>query len=180
MQNSVKKWQTAGFIFTSVLGVILHFLFEWSGQNPIIASFSAVNESIWEHMKILFFPMALFALLESRYVQKAHKDFWCAKLTGIILGIVLIPALYYTVLGMFGKSPDFINIAIFFVVAAIVYTVETALLGAENTDCRAPRLARLLIPALAVLFMVFTFYTPQIPLFRDPISGTYGYQHAAK
>lgn len=176
MNKSVKKWQTAGFLLTSVLGVILHFLFEWTGQNPVVGAFSAVNESIWEHMKILFFPMVLFAVIESRRLAKKEKGFWCAKLTGILLGVILIPVLYYTVSGVFGKSPDYINIAIFFVVAAISYGVETALLHAENGDCRSPRSAQLAAFVLAALFILFTFVTPKIPLFRDPVSGTYGYQ----
>lgn len=33
------------FLFISVLGVLLHFTYEWSGDNPIVALFSAVNES---------------------------------------------------------------------------------------------------------------------------------------
>ena len=176
MHKSITKWQTTGFIFTSVFGVILHFLFEWAGENPIIAGFSAVNESTWEHMKILFFPMAIFALLESRSLQKEHKGFWHAKLTGILLGVILIPALFYTVLGVFGSSPDYMNISIFFVAAAISYGVETALLQGENRDCRTPRSAIFAILFLAALFILFTFVTPQIPLFRDPVSGTYGYQ----
>ena len=176
MQNLIKKWQTAGFIFTSVSGVILHFLFKWSGQNSAIAVISAVNESTWEHMKILFFPMVLFAVIESRTPAKQNQGFWCAKLTGILLGIVLIPVLFYTVLGVFGSSPDYMNIAIFFVAAAISYGVESALLQGENRDCRAPRSAIFAILFLAALFILFTFVPPKIPLFRDPVSGTYGYQ----
>ena len=45
------------FIFISVLGVLLHFTYEWSGNNPIVGLFSATNESTWEHLKLLFFPM---------------------------------------------------------------------------------------------------------------------------
>ena len=47
------------FIFISVLGVLLHFTYEWSGDNAVVGLFSAVNESTWEHLKLLFFPFLL-------------------------------------------------------------------------------------------------------------------------
>lgn len=46
------------FIFISILGVLLHFTYEWSGDNPAVGLFSAVNESTWEHLKLIFFPYA--------------------------------------------------------------------------------------------------------------------------
>lgn len=36
----------------------------------------------------------------------------------ILLGLVLIPVLFYTYNGVFGKSPDWINTAIFYFTAA--------------------------------------------------------------
>ena len=57
MKQSISYWQMAGFLFTSILGTFLHFLFELSGRSVIAAIFSAVNESIWEHMKLIYYPM---------------------------------------------------------------------------------------------------------------------------
>ena len=111
MKKSVFIWQILGFIFTGVAGVVLHFLFDWTNQSIIVALFSAVNESIWEHMKLLFFPMFVFAIIESRYIGNDYKSFWCVKLIGIVLGVALIPILYYTINGIFGSTPDFVNIA---------------------------------------------------------------------
>ena len=64
MIRSISYWQVAGFLFASILGTFLHFLFDLSGQSVIAAIFSAVNESIWEHMKLIYCPMLLFALIE--------------------------------------------------------------------------------------------------------------------
>ena len=52
------------FIFISVLGVLLHFTYEWFGDNAVVGLFSAVNESTWEHLKLLFFPIMLLTILE--------------------------------------------------------------------------------------------------------------------
>ena len=53
-----------GMIFTGITGTLLHFLFQWSTYKPAIALFSSVNESTWEHLKLLFFPVLLYTLLE--------------------------------------------------------------------------------------------------------------------
>ena len=64
MKKSISYRQMMGFLFTSVLGTFLHFLFDLTGGSLPAALVSAVNESIWEHMKLLFYPMVLFALVE--------------------------------------------------------------------------------------------------------------------
>lgn len=51
-------------IVTMILGTLNHFLYDWSGKNPVIALFTPVNESVWEHMKLLFFPFLLLSLIE--------------------------------------------------------------------------------------------------------------------
>ena len=61
MKRTIPYWQVAGFLFTAVLGTFLHFLFDLTGESLVAGLFSAVNESIWEHIKLLFYPMVLFA-----------------------------------------------------------------------------------------------------------------------
>lgn len=172
MKKSIAVWQVAGFVFTGIMGVLLHFLFDWSGGSIIVAPFSAVNESIWEHMKLLFFPMFIFALVESRYID---KNFWCVKLIGIVLGVMLIPVLYYFVNGAFGAMPDWVNIAIFFVTAAASYLIENYLFKQTGITCKSPQAALAILWIIALVFAVFTFAPPQIPLFEDPITGGYGF-----
>lgn len=53
-----------------MLGTFLHFLFDLRGQSVIAALFLAVNESIWEHMKLMYYPMLLFAWLEGHFWGK--------------------------------------------------------------------------------------------------------------
>ena len=173
MKHKITVWQIAGFIFTGLGGVLLHFLYDLSEQNPFAALFSAVNESTWEHMKLLFFPMALFALIQSRRFEETEA-FWCIKLYGILTGLILIPVLFYTLNGVFGPTPDFINIGIFFIAAAASYFLEWKLFTRGNIRCTHSRIALLILALLAVLFALFTFYPPKIPLFCDPQTGTYG------
>ena len=176
MKRSVACWQLAGFLFTSVMGTFLHFLFDLSGQSIVAAIFSAVNESIWEHTKLIYYPMLIFALVEYCFCGKDRENFWCVKLAGILLALVLIPVIYYTYSGILGVSVDWLNITIFFIAAAAAFWLENKLFEGM-WKCPIPQWAAFgIICLIGILFTVFTFLPPQIPFFEDPITGTYGYQ----
>lgn len=159
MKQPICYWQVAGFLFTSVFGTFLHFLFDLSGQSMPAALFSAVNESIWEHMKLIYSPMLLAALVEYYFRGKDHKQFWCIKLAGIGLALYLIPTLYYTYTGIFGVSVDWLNITIFFLAAGAGYWLENYLFQQEYACRLNARIAVFLIAMIGIIFTVFTFYT---------------------
>ena len=173
MKREIGLWQLFGYALTSVGGTLLHYLYEWTGEAVWAAPFSGVNESTWEHMKLLFFPMLFFAVVQSFFFRD-REAFWCMKLRGILLGLALIPVLFYTYNGVIGPSPDYINIAIFFISAAIAFIFETRRFNNESTVCRHPRIAIGALCVIALLFVIFTFVTPEIGIFKDPLTGTYG------
>jgi hypothetical protein len=173
MKGSIKRWQIIGLLVTSIVGTLLHFLYEWLGEAAWIAPFSGVNESTWEHMKLLLWSMFLFSIVQS-FFFKDRKDFWYVKLKGILLGLALIPIIFYTYNGAIGKSPSWFNIAIFFITTAIVYIYETKEFNKNKMKFISPKLAIPLLSAIALLFIAFTFKTPELEIFRDPVSGGYG------
>ena len=68
------------------------------------------------------------------------------------------------------------DIAIFFLATGAGFWVETRTLT-QGKPCRlSNKVAAGVIVLILVLFAVLTFLPPQIPLFQDPISGTYGFQ----
>lgn len=173
MKRNISLWQFAGFAFTSLGGTILHYLYELTGRSVLAAPFSGINESTWEHMKLLFFPLFLFAAIQS-FFFKDYKGFWCVKLAGTAVGLILIPAIFYTYNGAFGKSPDWFNIAIFFICAAVVFLLEAYLLKKDSFKCKRRWIPIAVLCVIGVLFILFTFITPTLPLFLDPLTGTHG------
>ena len=88
------------FIFISVLGVLLHFTYEWSGDNAVVGLFSAVNESTWEHLKLLFFPFLLLTILEVLLRgNMLPEQFPPARVLGILAGMGGIVVGFYTLRG---------------------------------------------------------------------------------
>lgn len=178
MKKQVAFWQMGGFICTAVVGTLLHFLFDWSGGSAFVALFSAVNESIWEHLKLLFYPMMAVAVVEYFFWGKDIATFWCVKLTGVLLGLILIPVIYYTYTGILGMNADWFNIAIFFLAAGAVYWAESRLFQQDRSCFLCSKMAVSLLALIALVFTVLTFSPPHIPLFQDPVTGTYGYSTA--
>lgn len=183
MKRSIGLWQLMGFAVTSLGGTVLHFLYDWLSGTVWVAPFSGVNESTWEHMKLLFFPTFVFALVQSLFFRD-YNEFWYVKLRGITFGLALIPIIFYTYNGVIGRSPDWINIAIFFVSAAVMYLYEMRLFGRSGTDRQGRRSLQwaclAVLCVIGVLFIVFTFKTPEIGIFKDPLTGTYGINNACR
>lgn len=173
MKRKFWLWQLMGFSLVSLGGVLLHFLYDITGGSVLVAPFSGVNESTWEHMKLLFWPMLLFAVIEAAFFRD-RPDFWCIKLRGILLGLTLIPVIFYTYNGAVSKSPDWLNIAIFFVAAALGFVYEITLYNKKPPIFCRKGLAALTLVALAATFVVFSFAAPHLGIFRDPITGGYG------
>ena len=144
MKRTIWIWELFGFAVTVLCGTLLHFLYDWLGGAVFVAPFSGVNESTWEHMKLLFWPMLIFALFE-RLFFKGETNFWWIKLKGIALGLLLIPVLFYTYNGAVGKSPDWLNIAIFVVSAAVAYLWETKQLQKNHAPAFSNQWALILI-----------------------------------
>lgn len=173
MKRSISMWEFVGFGVAAAGGTLLHFLYDWLGKAAWIAPFSGVNESTWEHMKLLFWPMFIYAIFESFFFRD-REDFWCVKLRGTLLGLALIPMIFYTYNGAVGRSPDWLNIAIFFISAAVAYIYEARLFNSGKVKCRSQKLAFAVLCVIALLFVLFTFRTPEIGIFLDPVTGTYG------
>ena len=173
MKQNVLFWQFAGFCLTALGGTLLHFLYEWTGGALVAAPFSGVNESTWEHMKLLYFAWLGFALFQYRSFRD-YRGFWAVKCRGLLAGLLTVPVLFYTYNGAFGKSPDWLNITIFFVATAVTYGVEYRLFHRGKLAHRSPAIPLGVILLVGVLFVAFTFVPPRLPLFRDPLTGDYG------
>lgn len=153
------------FIVISVLGVLLHFTYDWSGNNPVVGLFSAVNESTWEHLKLLFFPMLFLALIELLFLRRRLPDNYLqARTLGILSGMAFIIITFYTVWGILGKLVDSINIAIYFLGVLVALLCENKLYKHTKISAFA---SACILAILTGAFFAFTHMSPDIGLFFD-------------
>jgi hypothetical protein len=173
MNRKLLAYELTGALFIIILGTMLHFTFKWSGNNPLVAVFSADNESVWEHLKLVFWPTLLYALIEFVPLRGKANNFVFAKTAELYLMIALIPTIFYTYTAFIGESLA-IDIGSFMVVAVVGQLFSYKLLTVRQFPRWVTWVSLFFFALLLVLFVVFTFYPPHFQLFFDPESGAYG------
>lgn len=171
--KSIFKFQIFSIIFVSILGTLLHFTYDWSNNNVLVGIFSAINESTWEHLKLLFYPMLLTTIIGYFYLGKNTSNFLCAKTLGIVAAMIFTIVFFYTYTGILGTNVDILNIATFFI-AVILGEFVAYKYMLSNNPCDE-KTAIIILIILLLCFTIFTFFPPQIGLFKDPISGAFGF-----
>lgn len=168
-------WEAAGFFFVAAAGTLLHFLYNWSGESAFVAAFSAINESVWEHMKLLLVPMFLFSVVQIWALWKTYPNFLAVRAVSTLTGLILIPVLYYTYTGVLGYRVSWVNVVIFYLADLGAFLLDHRLLrrGRFNSPWQQ-LLGVVVLWALAFCFVWCTFRTPQLGLWRDPATGQIG------
>ena len=159
-------------------GVLLHFLYEWTGKNLFVGLFSAVNDSTWEHLKLLFIPYTVLGIFEHAIYGRHVYNFFSAKLFGAVVGLLNITMSYYFYTGAFGIDNPALNIGIFISSVFIAYFLawRRMAMPVRIGGGLWESLSILLFGVICASFFIFTLYPPEIPLFLDPITKSYGVQ----
>ena len=154
-----------GWIWSIAVGTILHFLYAWSGENRVVGLYSAVSESTWEHLKLLFFPVLVYTVWEYLWVGHRWKGYVLARAEGVLLGMLAIVALFYTYTGIFGRHWLWADILTFVAGTAVTawYTWHRV------PQCRGDsRVGGLIFAVLTICFGILTFYPPAFGMFAAP------------
>ena len=170
---TIKRWQIFATIFCLIFGTLLHFTYEWFNYNMIIGLFSAVNESTWEHLKLLFYPMFIISIIGHFVIGKKSSNYWLSQIIGISASLIFVVIFFYTYTGIIGKNLMILDISSFVIGILIGEYIMYKILK-SNTIYKAELPSIILLIILLLCFIVFTIYPPKIPLFEDPIYGTFG------
>jgi len=166
MKISERTNLITGILFTLILGTLLHFFYEWSGENPFVALFSPVNESVWEHLKLLFFPAFLYTLFEVIVLFKISGRFLTARIAGVLLGMFFIVSAFFTYTGISGRSFLVMDILIF-IISVLIAFCSSRYFEVHCPGLHLPLLANYaLLLLLVIFFFSFTFSPPGLPLFQ--------------
>lgn len=170
--SSVLKFEIISSIFIMLVGTLLHFTFGWSNNNLLVGTFSPINESIWEHLKLLFFPMLISTIIGYFYTGKHIPNYLCSKALGIILSMSFIVVFFYTYTGIIGTNFAIVDISSFFI--AVLLGQYLAYRKMQSTSSCNNLIPIIICLILYLCFLIFTFSPPHIALFKDPITGMFG------
>lgn len=176
-REKMTKWRRFSIIailFSSFIGTLLHFTYEWSNGNSIIAAFSPVNESVWEHLKLVFFPMLVMSIVGFVWKGKEIKNYWCIRFFSILIAISFITIFFYTYTGVIGQNYAILDIGSFLVAIVLgEYDTYKQIIKAEEKAGSMP-ICIIALMILTIAFITFTYWTPRINYFRDSSTGNYG------
>ena len=167
MQKKLLYYSLFGIVFVFITGTLLHFIYEWSGFNSFVGAIAPVNESTWEHMKMLFFPMLFFTIWETVILKKEFPGILCGNVAGILSGTFLIPIIFYTYTGICGYHILFMDILTFLISVVLAFAVSFYVTKKEGNRTICLILSGIVF-LLLICFLIFTFNPPDIGLFKIP------------
>ena len=174
MGKLIFRWELAGIGFIILAGSALHFVFEWTGYWRPAALIAAVNESMWEHLKMAFWPGLMFALVEYPFIRKAAHNVWVAKGLGLFTMPVVIVALFYGYKAILGRDYLWMDILIFALAVVAGQLVSYRILIAPRMGRYVQWGGMILLVILIAAFSSFTYRPPRLFLFEDPRTHEYG------
>ncbi|MBE6727013.1 MAG: hypothetical protein E7562_00015 [Ruminococcaceae bacterium] len=158
------------FFIIGIIGTLMHFIYEWSGENPVVGLFAPINESIWEHQKLLFFPSIAYSAFSYLKDRKYPND-PISTLFGVISGMLSIITLYYTYKGIIGKDIGWLNIVIFYIGVAVFLITKRIIRKNRVLTGITPNIAAIIIILiLSILFGIWTYMPPKLGIFTPPMA----------
>lgn len=169
----IVKWEIVGVFWIIIIGSLLHFTFELANKSLLVALFSPVNESVWEHMKLGYWALVFFMLIEYWFVRDYTNSFFIAKTIGILVMNIFIIVAFYSYTAIVKKPILIMDIAIFIVGAILCQFTSIKIMG-KDIGNNVDKIGLVVFILIGAILILFTFKTPHLPIFKDPSKGTYG------
>lgn len=159
------KRTVPAFLVTAALATALHEAYRLC-PVPLVGLLAPVNESVWEHMKLLFWPFLLAGFWRNRGAEDPQR-LWsgtlCALL-GMPLGVL---GIYYVLLGAFGVQALWIDLGLFYGALLLGFLLEDRLQRSGRL-CWAAGVLVIAAGLYGAALILFTMAPPQLPLFLPP------------
>ena len=173
----IRKLSIAGAIFALILGTLLHFTYHWSGNNIIVGLFSPINESVWEHLKIVVVPLLLFAFVDYYYLRGKVTNYCFALAKEVGIASVVIVGGFYIYTAILGTDYLLVDIGLFVLAIVLAKWGGYIFLSGRFKSYEFKGINAISVVFLVVylaLIVYFTFSPPRLGVFKDPETGTYG------
>ncbi len=160
----------------ALIGGLLHFTYGWSKQNKIVAIFSAVNESTWEHVKLALSGVFCCMLVDVWFLGD-NPNYWLARSVSFLIPVAIIPLLFYGY-QIWSKCPIlWVDILIFFVAAVLSSAAFVGILQSPAIGAMGGAVSIVISVVIITAYLLLTrFPLHNNFLFEDPVTHEYGYE----
>ncbi|WP_294405522.1 DUF6512 family protein [uncultured Clostridium sp.] len=101
-----ERWILLGIPFLFIIGSIFHFIYEWTGKNIIIGLISPIDESIFQHIKMVIMLVigwwTLYYYFKGRKDNISEEKWFSGGVVSLISSMILIPSIFYLYTGALG------------------------------------------------------------------------------
>ena len=171
----MKKIKFIGAIVIFLLTVLYHFLYDWL-PNPVFSVFFPVNESIWEHMKLLYSGIFTWGVIEYFIFRKkniSYRNFFSTLFLEMVTSIMVYLIMYLPLYNVFGENMV-ISIGLLIIVIILEEIFSYYLLSYSKENKILDRISILFVVLGFVVFLCFTYDPPRNYIFYDIVSNKYG------
>lgn len=170
---SLKKIKIINVVFLFLLSFLWHFMYDWFPNN-IFALVFPVNESIWEHMKIIYYCLLLGSVLEFYLCKKNNikiNNFYIEAMVKSLLGVIFYLIIFIPLYLWLGESM-IISIGLMLVTYVFMEYIGYKILVGEELNINI--LPVIIIVLGCIMFVILTFYPLHNFLFFDEVKFGYG------
>ncbi len=171
---SLKKTKISSAIIIFILCIIFHYIYSWF-PNKLFSIFFPVNESIWEHMKLIMSSILFNSFLEYFLLKKNNIPFnnyitsiFLSGTLGIIIFLIIYLPLYY----LFGEN-FILNIIILFITICLCEIISYYILKSKK-QYFIDYISLLGLILVYIVFGILTYYPVINDLFYDKSKEKYG------
>lgn len=172
MENH-KRLYVVSFIIFTLIGSLLHFAFDFTNSNLFVGLFTPVNESVWEHFKLVLVPLTLFAIVIFLLKKDTLNNIMFATSFSIILSNIFIYVIF-TLYGALGFPESVISSITIYALGMALGFLLIYIFSHSTNFANTNIIGTILIFLIYISFMTLTFYPPHLEIFRDKITNTYG------
>lgn len=170
---SLKKIKIINVVFLFLLSFLWHFVYDWFPNN-IFALFFPVNESIWEHMKIIYYCLFMGSILEFVLCKKNNikiNNFYIEAMVKSILVVIFYLIIFVPFYLWLGESM-LISISLMLITYIFMEYIGYKILTGEEMNINI--LPVIIIVLGCIMFVILTFYPLHNFLFFDEVKFGYG------
>jgi hypothetical protein len=164
-KRKVLIWEAIGVLFLIIAGFVLHFVYEWTGQSVLVAWFTPINESVWEHLKLGFWGLVFFSLVEYWFIRHSVKNYFAARAAGILSLQLFVLVVYYTYTAFVHTHIVIVDILSYIIGVIICQALSYKILTSRRLPSAVTVASVLFLLVHALLLIAFTFAPPDHPMF---------------
>lgn len=164
------KKNVIAFIIIGTVGTLSHFVYEWTDKNYFVGFLFPINESVWEHLKLLFFPFSVYSFISYFFIKEKPNNYFQSVVFSVICGMFSIVAMYYIYTGVIGKNIDFLNIIIYFIGLIVTLIKKNKIITQNKYNTQNLFILSIFLWILiSVMFVVYTYNPLSFGIFTQPV-----------